>query len=890
MPLKSGVLLMAALLNLSLGLIVFLRQPKRPANRTFGIFALVLSGWCLTNFLGKMGIGVKVGLLVTKFAFAFGSLVPCTFLAFALVFPKDKTNTAIRYWFVAIYLIGATFAILSFTPFILKGVALRFWGLAPIYGVGYRLLALYGLSSLSLGVAVLARKLVRSPSGYERLQLKYLFWGLGIFATATLSLSAISPLITGTNQLVYLGPLSTVPMVAFISYAIVRYRLMEIEIVFHRGLVYVGMIVILSLLFFVLDWIFSPLLAPHYVAADLLAFLLLTLLLTPLKEKIETAVGYLLPGGRRNYQEILREFSQKLTALRDLHSLQQLIVQNLFVMTQAKHVSLWLLQEGQEGCYRPVASYPDGRVEAIGIEGNHPFCWKLKEARQVLVKEELARQLEPEEFEGLEEGFAAAAASLLVPLVSRGELHGLLALGEKRSRKIYSDEEIQFLATVGHQAAIALENAALYNQILVARDHYGMLLRHLDHGVVAVDSERMITTINPKAAEILQVKQEEVMGQKACSLGEELADLLDEALNGLGYSRRELLLTLPLFSNGLSEELGQGSGIRNQGSGRPSTDSCQPIPSEGFSSLNGSEGERGAQAGSKRVFLSASGSSLRDWDGGKLGALLLLSDQTEKRRLEGEVRRAQRLASLGAMAARLAHEIRNPLVAVKTFCQLLPERYGDAEFVDSFSSLVGKEVNRINAIVEQFLDLSRRTPMTLRPIELHRILEETLALLQNEFLERGIQVVRHLHEGEISILGDEEKLKQVFLNLLLNSLQAIEGAGSITISTGVRGQPGSVELPMTRSPQPEENGNGQPSEVWVQIADTGQGIPPEHLPYLFDSFFTTKEKGSGLGLSICQNIVKELKGEIHIESEAGKGTLVSLRFPLTSFGDTLGKE
>ncbi|MBI2877310.1 MAG: GAF domain-containing protein [Candidatus Tectomicrobia bacterium] len=862
MPLKSGVLLVAALLNLSLGFIVFLRQPKRVANCTFGAFALALSGWCLTNSLTKMGIGVKGGFMVGKFAFALGSLVPCTFFAFALVFPGDRVDAPTRRWFTAIYLMGVVFAFLSFTPFILKGVVLRPWGLAPIYGVGYPLAILYVITFLGLGVVILAKKLVRSSSGYQRLQLKYLFLGLGIFGIAVLLFSAISTLILGTNQLVYLGPLSTVPMVAFISYAIVRYRLMEIGIVFQRGLVYLGIVLILSTLFVLLDYTISCLLpSSSHLVWDLPAFLLLILLLAPLKERVEATVGYLLPWGRRNHQEVLREFSRKLTALLDLRSLQRLIVETMVEVMQAKHASLWLLEEGQGDRYRPVAAYPNRRLQAAGLAVHHPLCQKLKEARQVLVKEELARQLEPGDLERLEEGFALTAASLLVPLFSRGDLHGLLALAEKRSRKVYSDQEIQFLTTVSYQATIALENAALYHQILVARDHYGMLLRHMDSGVIAVDRTGKITTFNPKAAEILRIRQKEAVGQKASFLGKELAGPLNRVLRGQGYSQQEGWLTLPAFSEGSPGDLLKGPpGARRVG------------------------GEEEDPTGRRRLFLSMSSSPLRDWNGGKVGALLVFSDLTEKKQLEEEVQHAQKMASLGMMAARLAHEIRNPLVAVKTFCQLLPERHRDTAFIDSFSSLVGKEVNRINSIVEQLLDLSRRAPLILRPVALHRVLGETLALLQNEFLERGIQKVCRFHPEEILVLGEEEKLKQLFLNLLLNSLQAIEGAGVIMVSTEIRSQADPAAPSAAHRSPPEENGKGAPWEAWIQIADTGRGILPEHLPYLFDPFFTTKEKGSGLGLSICQEIVKEFKGEIRIGSETGKGAVVTLRLPLSLTG------
>ena len=225
---------------------------------------------------------------------------------------------------------------------------------------------------------------------------------------------------------------------------------------------------------------------------------------------------------------------------------------------------------------------------------------------------------------------------------------------------------------------------------------------------------------------------------------------------------------------------------------------------------------------------------------------------------------ADRLATIGELAARAAHEIRNPLAFIRSTVQLLQSQI-PSEKAHLAAELI-KESDRIDAIIAGLLSLSRSTSGTKTTVNFRNLVEHTLPLLQSELTSRGIEISTDWRAPDASINGDPAQLRQLLLNLLINSMQAIPGGGKIVIT--LDGQ----DLPDRRS-------------VLLSISDTGQGIPADVLPRVFDPFFTTKETGTGLGLSICYGIVANHGGEIDIRSstaEDSHGTIVMLRFPLSS--------
>jgi len=257
----------------------------------------------------------------------------------------------------------------------------------------------------------------------------------------------------------------------------------------------------------------------------------------------------------------------------------------------------------------------------------------------------------------------------------------------------------------------------------------------------------------------------------------------------------------------------------------------------------------------------------------EIGSLAKAFDQMAERLMQRErelkesqniLRRADRLSSLGLLTAGLAHEIRNPLVAIRTFTQLLPERYEDAEFREGFQGLALKEVDRICGLINDLLSFARPSRPNVAEENMNDVVDGIARILETEAKEKGVEITRDFGLNLPRVWIDREQMKQVFMNLILNAIQAMREGGSIFIST----------RPISRD---EAGHSGQ--FVQVEVRDTGIGIPAENLDHIFDPFFTSKDEGSGLGLSISHQIVQEHGGYVTVESKAGVGTTFCINLP-----------
>jgi len=232
------------------------------------------------------------------------------------------------------------------------------------------------------------------------------------------------------------------------------------------------------------------------------------------------------------------------------------------------------------------------------------------------------------------------------------------------------------------------------------------------------------------------------------------------------------------------------------------------------------------------------------------------------RKSKSYIRRADRLASLGTLTAGIAHEIRNPLVAIKTFTQLLPERIDDDEFRNHFLNIASGEVDRISALVTELLEFARPSEPNFELEDVNDILDGMILLVSTETKSKHIDILKDYASNLSPITIDREQMKQVFLNMLLNAIEATPEKGKIYVKTRSYTKP-----------------EGEPY-IQIEFTDTGCGIRPEYLEDIFIPFFTTKEKGSGLGLSISNQIVQDHKGYIDVESQMSKGTSFFINLPL----------
>jgi two-component system, NtrC family, nitrogen regulation sensor histidine kinase GlnL len=257
--------------------------------------------------------------------------------------------------------------------------------------------------------------------------------------------------------------------------------------------------------------------------------------------------------------------------------------------------------------------------------------------------------------------------------------------------------------------------------------------------------------------------------------------------------------------------------------------------------------------------------------GAVTSAVAVVRDISRLRQLESEVRRGETLAAAGQMAVGLAHEIRNPLSAIRGAVQLMQRELGDEARWGEYTTVLLKEVTRVNSIIEMLLDLGR--PVTLRvvPLNVHQLLERVALLLEEEAASLGIQLVRRYDPSLPPILADEDRIVQVFHNLMRNAIEAMPGGGRLTLVTRLSMNPLFAKVDL---------GQGQRSLAEIQIADEGQGISEATRAKLFTPFFTTKDRGLGLGLALCHRIVEEHKGAIQVTSEPGLGTAVSCFLPI----------
>ena len=242
----------------------------------------------------------------------------------------------------------------------------------------------------------------------------------------------------------------------------------------------------------------------------------------------------------------------------------------------------------------------------------------------------------------------------------------------------------------------------------------------------------------------------------------------------------------------------------------------------------------------------------------KKAGIILARRQEEQRALEAQLHQSERLAALGEMTASVAHEVRNPLGIICSTAELVQERLARYEPQDRLAQIIVEESNRLNEKVTEFLDFARPRIPNLRSCDLEAVADRSLEFLEPEIQRLGVRVTRDYHLNGRALAADPDLLHQAFLNLLLNAIQAMPGGGRLTVST----QTG-----------PEGRGGE------IRFADTGEGIEPENLKKVLNPFFTTKERGSGLGLPIVKSIIESHQGSLKIDSTVGQGTVVTITLP-----------
>jgi signal transduction histidine kinase len=681
-----------AVTSLTLGGLVFFKREKDKVSFSYALLTL-------SFFMWVFGIGMEIGAQSKDWGFFWNRwlysgaiFIPTFYLQFVQYY-LNKTNPKML---ITCYTISGILLFFNFTPLFVKDLVPKgSFNYASVPGIVFPFFVLYFFLIILYSFYFIIQE-YKKTTGIKRNQTKFL-----LFASV-IGFSGGSTNFLLVFEYLYIPPIGNyfIALGLFILfYSLIRHR--DINIVLTKGTTYALLVVLLlvpsiALIIISQKYFFNEM---NYLFSIVVfsIILLVTTCFPKIKPLTEKVVEQFLFKNRYDYRETLREFSKAMVSILDLQSLSKRIIETITQTMRIEKASLFLWNE-EKGAY---SLFESKNIKMANnpplLSRNDPLPYYLQKIGEIIVREELAKGTNISELNDVIQKMSLLEAEVSVPLISKGQLIGMINLSHKFNRDIYSHEDIELLSTLANQTAVALENARLYEDLKKSKSY---------------------------------------------------------------------------------------------------------------------------------------------------------------------IRRADRLASLGTLTAGLAHEIRNPLVAIKTLTQLLPERLDDEEFRSNFLQIASGEVDRISSLVNELLDFARPSDPKLDLEDVNTILDGMILLVSTETKKKQINITKHYTSDLPPVQVDREQIKQVFLNILLNAIEATRENGKIDVKTRSFIKP-----------------SGEPY-VQIEFTDTGSGIPEEYMEDIFNPFFTTKSTGSGLGLSISNQIIQDHKGYIHVESQLNKGSSFYINLPV----------
>ncbi|MEY2555524.1 MAG: two-component system, NtrC family, sensor histidine kinase AtoS [Verrucomicrobiota bacterium] len=406
-------------------------------------------------------------------------------------------------------------------------------------------------------------------------------------------------------------------------------------------------------------------------------------------------------------------------------------------------------------------------------------------------------------------------AEAIVPLYARGSIIGWVFFGHRVTGQLFDDRDLEGLTMLAEHVSTILENALLYEEATIQKTLAETLLKSIPPGIVAIDVDATVRWFNPPAEKILGLSGTDALNKPVEAVGHRLAGLLRETL-----------------------------------------ESKTPPPPQQWIDNN------------TRRSLSIETRQIAD-NGSPLGAVAVIQDLTVQEDLREKQALLDRATFWTDLAASMSHEIRNPLVAIKTFAQLLPERFDDADFRQEFNKIVVSEIDRLDRIITQINNFAHPPELVFKPIDVRSPVKKGVEIARSRYGINGkVELETSLPSNLPQVLGDETALAEVFAHLLANAAEA----------SADRNKPR-----ITLSAKPIRAGQ-HPAAVVVTVRDNGTGISPEIKEKIFSPFCTTKPRGMGLGLPIVKRTVFDHHGRVEVDSTS-KGTEVSILLPATSGSD-----
>jgi PAS domain S-box-containing protein len=809
-PLTPAFLALVATgtLNLLIGTYVWSRNWWAPQNAAFALLSSVTCAWSLGIALIHHAPPGPV--VHGRYLFAIAAFIPLALMTFVdSIGPRAssvKRRRLLMFSAAALLLSG-----LSLSSWVVESITMAPDGLRVVYGPFYSGYGLYILGVCAFAVLTLAKK-YWAATALGRIQLRYLLLALTIPIAAALITNLLLPTLLGMHSAGRFGPLFSLLMVAMVGHAIIRHRLMDIRVVVKRGVVYAAAMcaagVLLLGLLIAANSLFSD---THSISLrEIILALAVAVVFHPIKRRIQHTFDRYLYREPYDYQRTIRDASRSLAATIELPTLLKTVGSTVYRTLRVDGTALYLLDQD------------DQTVQLVYFEGRSawphelarwlPLIQTARGERRLIFRDELGDSQALGAPETVFNTLDALNADVVAPLVAEGDLVGVLVVGPKRSGDSFFSDDADLLATLADQAAVAFRNAQAHRKVVELSAHLHKILSRIESGVVAVNEHGLVTLFNEAAERILGMAADRVRRRPIEEASISLARLVEATLRD-GAPRSQVEITLPDASG-------------------------QAIP------------------------FACSTARLSGPHDAPVGAVAVFTDLSRLKELESERRRAERLASLEAIASGLVHEVRNPLVALRTFTQLLPARFDDPVFREQSTRVMAREIQRIDDLLVRFRTLAAPRPVPMNLMDVRDPITSTLEAL-GPVLERQRIGVRTIgHSTAHLVLGNASQLEQLFGNLCLNAVEAMGIGGELTLRIA-------------------DLAEASGCSVLVEIADTGEGIPDDLLESIFNPFVTTKATGTGLGLAICRSIADAHHATLTVRNNTERaGATFALEFPV----------
>src|SRR6266850_2450128 len=815
---------------LFVGLFVIFKQGGRSP------FVLQFASLCLTafvfHFYTPIGTYRDLDLVIAFLRSAGMIMFAPLFLHFSTIYPVRYHLFEVRRWrsallYVPAMLLLSVATVIFFHDELIKIFPRRLLDYSLNFGAGFYKAAFVQFAvALVASAVLLVRRFVISKNTVARQQLKWVVWGSALAIGPFTMLYAIGFILNESPN--PLSDAAVIPLILIplaLGYSVVRYRLMDVELVGRRAAVYAFTtlaiaVAIGSVVYFAGNALSGDVGSNGEITLRLIlsvtAMACIVMIAAPVKNFMQEQVDRLFYGQRYGLRRSLLDFGRTISATTALDPLLDSLITRLRQVMNVERLAIFLEDQHAPSGYRVARTA--GLSAPITVPADFREMIRTRSAETGVVR---ADDLESSP-EG--DGYVRRALHYYVPCVVRGRMVAVIGLGRSADGALLSSEDVEILRTVSGYIAVAIENSLLYQEqqhraaeLELLKEFNESIVESINVGLMAVDLDGRITRLNSALEEIVAADRQEVIGKNVEELfAEDFADTLHQVLGESGWHLPQTRQIYKLHT--------------------------------------------ATRAGRSLVLNIALAPLCADSDE-QTGALGVFEDVTQRLQLEEQLQQREKLSSIGLLAAGVAHEVNTPLTGVSSYTQMLLGMLSESDPKHALLLKVRRQAERATDIVNNLLNFSRTgSAAEFDAVDIHRVLDDTLQLLEPQLRRSQIEIVRDYGDNLPQVHGNSVKLQQVFTNLILNARDSIaNGNGRVSLSTR----------------------NGDDGSLVVEVADSGVGIAPDDVAKIYDPFFTTKGvgRGTGLGLAVTYGIVQEHSGHISVSSTPGLGTTFRISLP-----------